>query len=69
MSETDRQIAALAAGDEAGEVSVSDIITRAGISKSMASNYKKRLIKRGILEDVRGRFAFALPGFGRFVRE
>ncbi len=69
MSETDRQIAALAAGDETGEISVSDIITGAGISKSMTSNYKKRLIKRGILEDVRGRFVFALPGFDRFVRE
>ncbi|MCR4656325.1 MAG: hypothetical protein K5770_08875 [Lachnospiraceae bacterium] len=69
MSETDRQIAGLIAGDAAAETSVSDVISRAGVSKSMASNYKKRLIKKGILNDVRGRFVFALPGFDRYVRE
>lgn len=69
MSETDRRIAEMIAKGDADKVNVADIISETGISKSLASNYKKRLVKKGIIEDVRGKFIFALPGFDRYVRE
>ncbi len=69
MSETDRLICSIVAEEKSEGSSVAEIITKAGISKSLASNYKKRLIKKGIFIESRGRFIFALPGFDRYVRE
>ncbi|MBQ9605984.1 MAG: AAA family ATPase [Lachnospiraceae bacterium] len=69
MSETDRQICFLIAEGDAGGSSIASVIEKAGISKSLASNYKKRLVKKGIVEDVRGRFMFSLPRFDWYVRE
>ena len=69
MSETDREICSLVAEGDTDGASVASVIEKSGISKSLASNYKKRLIKKGIVEEVRGSFVFSLPGFGRYVRE
>ena len=69
MSETDREICRLVADNEAERPRVAAVIKQAGVSKSLASNYKRRLIKKGILEDIRGQFVFSLPGFGRYVNE
>ena len=69
MSEVDREIChAISIGDSKGS-NVSSIIEYSGISKSLVSNYKKRLVKKGIVEDVRGKFIFSLPGFARYVSE
>lgn len=69
MSEMDREICHIVAESDMDGASVSSVIEKSGISKSLASNYKKRLIKKGIVEEVRGSFVFSLPGFGRYVRE
>lgn len=69
MSEMDREICHIVAESDTDGASVASVIEKSGISKSLASNYKKRLIKKGIVEEVRGSFVFSLPGFGRYVRE
>lgn len=69
MSEMDREICHIVAESDTDGASVASVIKKSGISKSLASNYKKRLIKKGIVEEVRGSFVFSLPGFGRYVRE
>ncbi len=69
MSETDREICRLVADGESDGNSVAEIIKQVGISKSLASNYKRRLIKKGIMENIRGRFVFSLPRFGKYVSE
>ncbi len=69
MSEMDREICHIVVESDMDGASVSSVIEKSGISKSLASNYKKRLIKKGIVEEMRGSFVFSLPGFGRYVRE
>ena len=69
ISNNDREICHIVAESDTDGASVASVIEKSGISKSLASNYKKRLIKKGIVGEVRGSFVFSLPGFGRYVRE
>lgn len=49
---------------------LSDIAARMGVSSGYASEYRRRLVEQGVIEEVsRGLVAFALPGMHEYVRE
>ena len=68
MSDVDRDIITAVVNEDSNAADVKSIIQSSGISTSMVSNYKKRLLKKGIIKDVYGKFVLSLPRFGEFVK-
>lgn len=65
LSEKDRQVARVIAE---GRTTTQDIMSRVGMNKSTFSQYRSRLIKKGIVTaPERGELVFALPRFAEFV--
>lgn len=67
LSEKNREILSIIAQDNTERVSSARLLEICSWSKAQLSNYKKELIKKGILLNQRGIFEFALPRFNEYV--
>lgn len=57
-----------ALAEDAGGSKLSDIAAKMGVRSNYASQYKKRLLTAGVIEDVNGLLKFSLPGFGDYLK-
>ena len=48
---------------------LADIANRMGVKSNYASQYKKRLLLAGVIDDPSGLLRFAIPGFGEFLKQ
>ena len=68
LSPKDRTLVGAIAASESGEIG--DIMKRADFSRQEFSPYRKRLIRKGIVETgVRGKLSFSLPLFREYVMD
>ena len=68
LSDKDREFLAAMAQDEATSRQ-SEVAKRMGVSSGYASEYKRRLLEQGVIEERgRGRLGFAIPGMRDYVR-
>ncbi len=69
MSERDRQIITAIANNTDSNIKIKAIMESTGISSSLLSNYRKRLLGKGIVKATSyGKLALALPRFAEFVK-
>ncbi len=67
LSRKDREFLAAMAQDE-GESRQADVAVRMGVTSGYASEYKRRLVEQGVVEERgRGIVAFAIPGMRDYV--
>ena len=67
LSEKDKQIVAAVQKSEDGKIK--GIRESLGLESNQFAPYKKRLIRKGVIDDVSGYAKFSLPFFDKFVRE